>query len=58
VFAADQADLAKPIALNAWLKIGTDDTVTIAVSQAEMGQGISTTLPRFWPMNSALIGRA
>jgi len=38
-------DLAKVLALNAWLKIGTDDSVTIVVSQAEMGQGISTTLP-------------
>ena len=36
---------AKVIPLNAWLKIGTDDSVTIIVSQAEMGQGIRTTLP-------------
>jgi isoquinoline 1-oxidoreductase beta subunit len=33
------------IALNAWLRIGADDTVTIIVSQAEMGQGVMTTLP-------------
>jgi isoquinoline 1-oxidoreductase beta subunit len=32
-------------ALNAWVRIATDDTVTVIVSQAEMGQGISTTLP-------------
>jgi isoquinoline 1-oxidoreductase subunit beta len=32
-------------ALNAWLRIGADDTVTIVVSQAEMGQGIMSTLP-------------
>ena len=32
-------------ALNAWLQISADDQVTIVVSQAEMGQGISTTLP-------------
>lgn len=31
--------------LNAWLRIGRDDTVTIISSQAEMGQGIQTTLP-------------
>ena len=36
---------AKVIPLNAWLKIGKDDSVTIIVSQAEMGQGIRTTLP-------------
>ncbi len=32
-------------ALNAWLRIAPDDTVTILLSQSEMGQGISTTLP-------------
>jgi isoquinoline 1-oxidoreductase beta subunit len=31
--------------LNAWLKISRDNTVTIISSQAEMGQGIQTTLP-------------
>lgn len=31
--------------LNAWLKIARDNTVTIMSSQAEMGQGIQTTLP-------------
>jgi isoquinoline 1-oxidoreductase beta subunit len=36
---------AAAVALNAWLRIATDDQVTIIVSQAEMGQGISTTLP-------------
>jgi isoquinoline 1-oxidoreductase subunit beta len=38
-------ETAKAIPLNAWLKIGTDDSITIVVSQAEMGQGIRTTLP-------------
>jgi len=38
-------DDGKPIALNAWVRIGLDDTVTLIVSQAEMGQGILTTLP-------------
>ena len=41
----DRADAGTLIPLNAWLKIGTDDSVTIIVSQAEMGQGIRTTLP-------------
>ena len=31
--------------LNAWVRIASDDNVTIVVSQAEMGQGIATTLP-------------
>ena len=34
-----------PIALNAWVRIGKDDIVTIIASQAEMGQGVLTTLP-------------
>src|SRR5262249_60033972 len=37
--------VAKYIALNAWLRISSDDRVTIICSQAEMGQGIMTTLP-------------
>jgi isoquinoline 1-oxidoreductase beta subunit len=32
-------------ALNAWLRITADNQVTIVVSQAEMGQGIMSTLP-------------
>src|SRR5260370_40657879 len=31
--------------LNAWVKLARDNTVTIIPSQAEMGQGIQTTLP-------------
>lgn len=31
---------------NAWLRIAADDTVTIALSQAEMGQDIYTIMPR------------
>lgn len=34
-----------PVPINAWVKIGRDNTVTIVSSQAEMGQGIQTTLP-------------
>src|SRR5215471_9136890 len=44
-FASAGTEAAKAIPLNAWLKIGTDDSITIVVSQAEMGQGIRTTLP-------------
>ena len=29
---------------NAWLRIGTDDTVTVMVNHSEMGQGITTAL--------------
>lgn len=32
-------------ALNAWVRIAPDDSVTLILSQAEIGQGISTTLP-------------
>ena len=32
-------------ALNAWLRIARDNTITVISSQAEMGQGIQTTLP-------------
>jgi len=42
---AAPTDAPAPVALNAWLRISADDRVTIVVSQAEMGQGISTTLP-------------
>src|SRR2546423_15698561 len=31
--------------VNAWLVIGSDDTVTIRVAQSEMGQGVFTSLP-------------
>ena len=36
---------AAETALNAWLRIAPDGIVTIVVSQAEIGQGISTTMP-------------
>ena len=46
------------VALNAWLKIAEDGSVTVAVPRAEMGQGIYTALPMLvaeeldvaWPM--------
>ena len=31
--------------LNAWLRIGADDSMTILVDRAEMGQGVYTALP-------------
>jgi isoquinoline 1-oxidoreductase beta subunit len=31
--------------LNAWIKIAPDSTVTFAVHRAEMGQGVTTSLP-------------
>jgi isoquinoline 1-oxidoreductase beta subunit len=30
---------------NAWIRIGADDSVTLMLSQVEIGQGIATTLP-------------
>lgn len=33
-------------AVDAWLKIGTDGVVTVAVPQLEMGQGVTTILPQ------------
>jgi isoquinoline 1-oxidoreductase subunit beta len=32
---------------NAWIRIGADDTVTVLVDKAEMGQGVYTALPAF-----------
>jgi isoquinoline 1-oxidoreductase beta subunit len=36
---------ANDIPLNAWIRIGLNDEVTLISSQSEMGQGIMTTLP-------------
>ena len=41
--AADSS--AKPVALNAFVRIGTDETVTVISNHSEMGQGIYTSLP-------------
>jgi isoquinoline 1-oxidoreductase subunit beta len=46
VGAAAQASIPnQPVALNAWVRIAPDNRITIISSQAEMGQGIQTTLP-------------
>jgi isoquinoline 1-oxidoreductase subunit beta len=32
-------------ALNAWLRVGADDSITVIVDRSEMGQGVYTALP-------------
>src|SRR5437763_1226630 len=39
---AEAAGVFEP---NVWVKIGADDTVTIMLSQLEMGQGVMTSMP-------------
>ncbi len=39
---AEAAGLFEP---NVWVKIGADDSVTIVLSQLEMGQGVMTSMP-------------
>ncbi len=39
------AQPAGPGMLNAFVRVGTDDTVTIIVNHSEMGQGVYTSLP-------------
>src|ERR1700722_15605046 len=34
-----------PVALNAFVRIGTDESVTVISSHSEMGQGVYTSLP-------------
>ena len=42
---ADPSSIARESELNAWIRIGTDDQVTLIVSESEMGQGVLTSLP-------------
>jgi isoquinoline 1-oxidoreductase beta subunit len=34
----------QPVLLNAWIRIGTDESVTFLVSESEMGQGVLTSM--------------
>lgn len=36
---------AKQVVANAWLRIGTDGTITVLCDRSEMGQGVHTALP-------------
>jgi isoquinoline 1-oxidoreductase beta subunit len=44
-FARAERAPAGPFMPNAFLRVGTDDTVTVLLAHSEMGQGIWTTLP-------------
>ena len=39
------SELARGGQMNAWLRIGADDSITIVVDRSEMGQGVYTALP-------------
>src|SRR5262245_16914419 len=43
--AAKSAGPAKMIEANAWLRIGTDGSITVLCDRSEMGQGVYTALP-------------
>ena len=45
VHGASRAATNSDSQLNAWLRIGTDDSITILVDRSEMGQGVYTALP-------------
>ncbi|HEY0729645.1 MAG TPA: molybdopterin cofactor-binding domain-containing protein, partial [Pyrinomonadaceae bacterium] len=41
----EASSLAAPFAPNAFVRVGTDDIITVIVNKSEMGQGIYTSLP-------------
>ena len=43
--ARTKAQTVAPFAPNIWIRIGTDDMVTIFCTQLEMGQGVMTAMP-------------
>jgi len=44
-FARAERTAAGPFAPNAFLRVGSDDSVTVLLAHSEMGQGICTALP-------------
>jgi len=44
-FRIPRARQSTAFAPNAWLRIGTDNSVTVIVDRSEMGQGVTTALP-------------
>src|SRR5258708_7926109 len=44
-FEVASAQPGSGVPLNAWVRIEADNTVIVIVSQAEIGQGIATTMP-------------
>jgi isoquinoline 1-oxidoreductase subunit beta len=42
---AEDKDASNQVAINAFVRIGTDESVTVVSSHSEMGQGIYTSLP-------------
>jgi isoquinoline 1-oxidoreductase beta subunit len=42
----DRAPAPTPFRPNAWLRVGTDNSVVVVVDKSEMGQGVLTSLPQ------------
>jgi isoquinoline 1-oxidoreductase subunit beta len=45
MMACNRVPSGPPVPLNAWLRIGPDDSVLVIVDRSEMGQGVATSLP-------------